>query len=132
MSGTLPPTQAKGHPTDMAHFEARTTAGDGRVVVALTGECDLEGRDELTAVLLGAVDEAPVVVVDLTGVTFIDSSGIHGLVTAHRAALEAGRRLHVVNAMGTVATVLEITGIASLLGEEPAATPGSGQEGGHA
>ncbi|UQU62964.1 STAS domain-containing protein [Couchioplanes caeruleus] len=118
----------------MVHFQARTTAGPGRVVVTLTGECDLEGRDELTAVLLSAVGSAPVVVVDLAGVTFIDSSGIHGLVTAHRAALDAGRRLHVVHAAGTVATVLEITGVAGLLGDSSAAVPGTvaGEDTAHA
>ena len=106
----------------MAHFEARTTtAGSGRVVVTLTGECDLEGRDDLIAVLLRAVGDADLVVVDLAGVTFMDSSGIHSLVTAHRSARESGRALHVVNASGTVATVLEITGVAGLLGSPPAA-----------
>jgi len=110
----------------MAHFEARTTAGSGRVVVTLTGECDLEGRDDLIATLLGAVDDAELVVVDLAGVTFMDSSGIHGLVTAHRSARDAGRTLHVVNASGAVASVLEITGVARLLGPPPAAVPGAG------
>ncbi|MGA5300484.1 STAS domain-containing protein [Nucisporomicrobium flavum] len=129
-----PRTEAKRYPTAMAHFQARTTAGPGRVVVTLTGECDLEGRDELTAMLLTAVDSAPVVVVDLAGVTFIDSSGIHGLVTAHRAAQDAGRRLHVTNAGGTVATVLEITGVAGLLGHPSAVVPGTaaGEDTAHA
>jgi anti-sigma B factor antagonist len=110
----------------MAHFEARTTAGSGRTVVALTGECDLAGRDELIATLLRAVDDAELVVVDLAGVTFMDSSGIHGLVTAHRAARDADRALHVVNAAGTVATVLEITGVSGLLGPPPPAREAAG------
>ena len=109
----------------MAHFEARTTAGSGRVVVTLTGECDLEGRDDLIASLLRAVEDAEVVVVDLAGVTFMDSSGIHSLVTAHRAARDAGRALHVTGAAGSVATVLEITGVARLLAPSPAAELGS-------
>ena len=108
----------------MAHFEARTTAaGSGRAVVTLTGECDLEVRDDLIATLLRAVGDAELVVVDLAGVTFMDSSGIHGLVTAHRSARGAGRALHVVNASGAVATVLEITGVAGLLGPPPTPVP---------
>ncbi|WP_406079697.1 hypothetical protein [Micromonospora sp. NBC_00858] len=35
----------------MAHFEARTPAAPGRIVVALNGECDLAVRDELTSAL---------------------------------------------------------------------------------
>jgi anti-sigma B factor antagonist len=99
----------------MAHFEARTSAEPGGVVVALTGECDLSGRDELTSVLLAAVSADRVVFVDMAGLTFIDSSGVHGLVTAHHAARQAGGRLYVVNAGGTVAAVLDVTGIGALL-----------------
>jgi anti-sigma B factor antagonist len=99
----------------MAHFEARTSAEPGRVVVALAGECDLAGREELASVLLAAVDSAELVVVDVAGLTFMDSSGVHGLVTAHHAAKQAGRRLYVVNAVGAVAAVLELTGIRALL-----------------
>ncbi|MET8308458.1 hypothetical protein [Micromonospora sp. NPDC005173] len=35
----------------MAHFEARTSAAPGRIVVTLNGECDLAVRDEPTGVL---------------------------------------------------------------------------------
>ena len=99
----------------MAPFEARTSAEHGRAVVSLLGECDLTTRDELTTVLLTAVDSAPVIVVDLAGLRFIDSSGVHGLVTGHHAARRQGRRLHVVNAGGAVAHVLEVTGVGELL-----------------
>lgn len=104
----------------MALFEATTSAVDGRAVVSLAGECDLAAREELTAALLAAVDSAPVIVVDLAGLRFIDSSGVHGLVTGHHAAQRQGRRLHVVNAGGAVAHVLEMTGIGDLLGPPPA------------
>ncbi|BCJ50839.1 hypothetical protein Asp14428_23140 [Actinoplanes sp. NBRC 14428] len=116
----------------MAHFEATTSAADGTVIVALSGECDLEGRDRLTAVLHDAVATATPVVVDLAGVTFIDSSGIHGLVVAHHAAQRAGSRLHLVNASGPVATVLEMTGVDRLLAPPPAAGPARTEDAGHA
>ncbi|MET7419058.1 STAS domain-containing protein [Dactylosporangium sp. NPDC005555] len=108
----------------MALFEAKTSTLEGRAVVALAGECDLTARDELTTVLLAAVELAPVVVVDLAGLRFIDSSGLHGLITGHHAARRQGHRLHVVNAGGTVAHVLEMTGVGDLLAP-PAAGPAS-------
>jgi anti-sigma B factor antagonist len=99
----------------MGRFDVRTTAAADRAVVALTGECDLEGRDEMTAVLLAAVGSARIVHVDLAGVTFLDSSGVHCLIVAHQAAERAGGRLYVGNAEGAVARVLEITGVGELL-----------------
>ncbi|MBM0237082.1 STAS domain-containing protein [Micromonospora sp. ATA32] len=99
----------------MAHFEARKSLEPGRVLVALTGECDLAARDELMTALLAAVASAPVVVVDVGALRFLDSTGLHGLVTAHHAAREEGGRLYVVNATGMVASVLDITGVGDLL-----------------
>jgi anti-anti-sigma factor len=99
----------------MASFEVTTSAQPGRVVVSLAGECDLDVRDEVVAVLLRAVDGAPVVVVDLAGLDFLDSSGLHGLITAHHAAVARGGRVSVVNASGVVADVLDVTGVGELL-----------------
>jgi anti-sigma B factor antagonist len=99
----------------MARFEATTSDEAGRVRVALSGECDLAVRDDLIATLLAAVRRGPVVVVDVGALEFLDSSGVHGLVTAHHAAREAGRRLFVVNACGSVAAVLDLTGVGALL-----------------
>ncbi|MEU4714151.1 STAS domain-containing protein [Micromonospora purpureochromogenes] len=99
----------------MARFEATTSTEPGRAVVRLAGECDLAAREELTAALLAAVAGAPIVLVDLGALDFLDSTGIHGLVTAHHAARAAGGRLYVVNARGPVANVLAITGVADLL-----------------
>ncbi|MEW2383510.1 STAS domain-containing protein [Micromonospora sp. NPDC047707] len=110
----------------MARFEATTSSDAGRVTVWLSGECDLAVRERLTSVLLAAVADSPVVVVDAAGLDFLDSSGVHGLVTAHHAALAAGGRLYVVNAVGGVARVLDLTGVGELL-RQPADDHGSEQ-----
>ncbi|GAA0735592.1 STAS domain-containing protein [Dactylosporangium roseum] len=103
----------------MARFESRTSVEPGRVVVALAGECDLASREQFTAVLMSAVRTAPVVVVDADELQFLDSSGVHGLVAAHRAAQQEGHRLYLVNAGGVVAHVLQVTGVADLLSPPP-------------
>ncbi|GAA4946118.1 STAS domain-containing protein [Actinoplanes utahensis] len=100
----------------MANFEARTSAGDGRITVSLAGECDLSAREHLTAVLLDAVHRARAVFVDLAGLTFLDSSGVHSLITAHHAAKHTGSRVYVTDAAGPVAAVLQLTGLDVLLG----------------
>jgi len=99
----------------MANFEARTSAHPGRAVVALVGECDLAVREELTGALIQAVESAPVVEVDLDDLQFIDSTGVHALVTAYHAAQRDGTSFYVVNAHGAVAHVLDITGVGGLL-----------------
>ncbi|PRX12620.1 STAS domain-containing protein [Actinoplanes italicus] len=103
----------------MSDFETHTRRNADTLVVVLAGECDLRSRDEMTAALLDAVGSSARVAVDLAGVRFLDSSGLHALVTAHHAALERSGILYVVNATGTVETVLQITGILELL-QQPA------------
>ncbi|MFI1996135.1 STAS domain-containing protein [Actinoplanes sp. NPDC020271] len=99
----------------MASFEARTAAEPGRVTVFLSGDCDLTVRDRLTAALLDAVSRSTAVFVDVAAVGFLDSTGVHALVTAHHAARGRGGRLYVRNATGPVAAVLDLTGLATLL-----------------
>jgi anti-anti-sigma factor len=103
----------------MSDFRVTTALDADRTVVALSGECDLRVRDQLSATLLAAVESSALVVVDLAAVRFLDSSGLYALVTAHQAALERAGRLCVVNAVGTVASVLEITGVVDLLRPPP-------------
>jgi anti-sigma B factor antagonist len=99
----------------MASFEVKTAAGDGRVTVILSGDCDITAREQLTAVLLDAVSHARAVFVDLAGVGFFDSTGVHALVSAHHAARGRDGRLFVVNARGAVASLLNVTGLDGLL-----------------
>ena len=99
----------------MVHFAARSSDEPGRIRVTLAGDCDLAVRDELSATLLAAVNRSPVVIVDLAGVEFLDSSGVHGLVLAHQAARARGGRLYLENPTGVVAAVLDLTGVATLL-----------------
>ena len=108
----------------MARFAATTSDDVGGLRVSLRGECDLAVREELVATLLAAVGRSAVVTVDLAEVDFLDSSGVHGLVTAYHAAKREGVPLHVVNAGGVVADVLDLTGVAELLG--PPALDGHG------
>ncbi|BCJ46324.1 hypothetical protein GCM10010168_59630 [Actinoplanes ianthinogenes] len=101
----------------MASFEARTAAQPDRITVILSGDCDLAARDRLTAILLDAVTRCGVVIVDVTDVGFLDSTGVHALVTAYHAASSRGGRIHVTGAAGPVAAVLELTGLDALLPE---------------
>jgi anti-sigma B factor antagonist len=89
-------------------IEAREEAGAS--VLALAGEFDLavvELFEQAIAKLERA--ESPVVVVDLSAVEFMDSSGLRALVLADRRAQAAGRRLAIVPGPPTVRRVFELT-----------------------
>jgi anti-anti-sigma factor len=113
----------------MAHFSATISDEPGRLRVALAGECDMAVRDELCAVLLGAVRRSRVVVVDLARVGFLDSSGVHGLIAAYKEARDRGGRLLLENPTGVVATVLDVTGVAELLARTGESRPGETRPG---
>ncbi len=53
-----------------------------RRIVHLAGEIDLEHAPQVRKVLLGAVEQGRLVLVDMAGVEYIDSSGIACLIEA--------------------------------------------------
>jgi anti-anti-sigma factor len=69
---------------------------DARVSLALHGELDLETAPHFRERLADAEQGADTIVIDLRGVTFMDSCGIGELVGAHQRAHREGRRLVVV------------------------------------
>ncbi|GIJ46099.1 hypothetical protein Val02_29850 [Virgisporangium aliadipatigenens] len=99
----------------MSDLEVKTVVEADRAVVTLDGTCDLRSHDVLAAALRSALDVATVVVVDLARVHFLDSSNLRALVSAHLAARQDAKNVHVINAAGSVAAMLEITGVIALL-----------------
>jgi anti-sigma B factor antagonist len=83
---------------------------DGLVHVALRGELDLSTvgkvQDELRRVEAAS---PPVVVLDLSKLTFLDSTGLRCLVTADERARDAGRRIVIVRGPDAVQRVFSIT-----------------------
>lgn len=71
----------------------QTTENGPALVVALQGEVDLQTSPEARQVLLSAVAQARPVLVDLSGVAYIDSSGVASLVEALQTARKSGQEL---------------------------------------
>jgi anti-sigma B factor antagonist len=80
-------------------------AGDGTLVIK--GELDIASAPDLTAALPPPSSE---VVLDLSGVTFIDSSGLRALLGAEKRATEAGGSLVLRDLAAPVQRLLELTG----------------------
>jgi anti-anti-sigma factor len=91
------------------------TEDDGKVVVSVAGDVDLVTSQELRQVLEDAVLIDPHVEVDLTGLTFIDSSGLSALVEGHRAARAAGGVIVLRNPTPMLRRLLDITRLDLLL-----------------
>ncbi len=89
-------------------------------VLTLTGEVDIYTSPALkSALVAAAVDGCSVIVVDLNGVGFIDSSGLGVLVGALRRAREAGGDLRIVSVQESIARILRITGLDRVFAVHP-------------
>ena len=77
-------------------------------VVVVTGDIDLGSAPTVHDRLHGLAAAGPGVVVDLAGVTFIDSSGIHALLASARAIEAAGGTLVIASPSPTVRRLLEL------------------------
>jgi anti-anti-sigma factor len=81
--------------------------------ILLEGELDLAAKPALDEALVIALEPAPIetVIVDLTRVSFADSTTMTWLVRADNRTSEAGGRLVAVAGPGPVRDVLHMTGI---------------------
>lgn len=84
-------------------------------VVALYGQLDLANAERVRESLVGVAGDA--VVVDLSGLRFLDSSGIAAILAARREIVDAGHGFELRGATGIVRRVLEVTGLTFLLSD---------------
>lgn len=95
------------------------------VVVCPAGEIDLAVAAEFHATVLGAAACAGHVAIDLSNVTFLDSSGLGVIATALNQVQSGGGQMVLVGLSDRIRSVLEITGMTlvvdvrdDLVGEE--------------
>lgn len=101
------------------HDDAKDTrhwAGQGTAVVNFPREIDMANAVRVGAELAAAFDAgAAIVVADMSGTRFCDTSGIHVLVMAHKRAKASNTRFRVVVRPGEVRQVLEIARLDTVL-----------------
>jgi anti-sigma B factor antagonist len=92
---------------------------DGAVVLALSGELDVITAPDLAQELDALAAEAcPRVLLELSGLSFVDSAGVSVLVKARHTAEATGRRLILRNPTEQVHQVFSVLGLASWLAYE--------------
>jgi anti-sigma B factor antagonist len=89
----------------------------GAVVLHVAGELDLATAPRLEDAIAGA-SHVEHVVIDLSGCTFLDSSGVRSLVLARRNT-PPDQRVDLVSADPSILRVLEITGVDTMLAVHP-------------
>jgi anti-sigma B factor antagonist len=90
---------------NMAHRVRESPDG---LVVALVGDIDLETSPDSRRVLLESVARKVAVVADLSGVDYMDSSGVASLVEALQAAKRNGTAFSLASPQPKVLRVLQL------------------------
>ncbi len=97
-------------------MQVRESQDDGVPVLHLEGEIDLHQSPELREVLQGHVKvKRPALAIDLSGVDYIDSSGLVTLVEYLRQAQEYDGRLALSGLSGRVKTVFDLVRLSEFL-----------------
>ncbi len=99
-------------PTEDLRIETSSENGGETLLFRLSGSLDVATSAQMKQALAQAATEGHGdVVVDLTRVEFLDSTGLGALIGAHRRALEAGGRVGLIVKEGPISRLLAITGL---------------------
>ena len=98
--------------------DLRFEVADGVVIARLTGEIDMSNAGELGKAITGRVPaDAVALVLDLVGVEYLDSAGIHVIYQLRERLGQRGQAIRlVVAADSPVAASLQYAGVARALG----------------
>jgi anti-sigma B factor antagonist len=101
----------------------RSTSAEGIVHVTLSGELDIATVPDVDRALRRAWATSAVIVLDLRKLEFLDSSGAHLIMEAHRRIRCAGGRLITVGGtsdIGWLLTLLGVDRVVELVDQPPA------------
>lgn len=96
-------------------FQIVERAGTSTPIVAVSGEIDVATAPQLRECLHRVIAQGDsTIVLDLLGVTFLDSTALGVLVGALKRCREAGGDLHLVVADPRIVKIFEITGLTNV------------------
>jgi len=97
-------------------LELRSERDDDEHVITLSGELDLDGAERVAVELQRAeATDVRRIVLDLSGLRFIDSSGIRLILAADARSRTDGDRLALIRGPRPVQRVFELTGVTERL-----------------
>lgn len=102
--------------TRFGFLEVGTERNDDEQVIALAGELDLDGAQRVSLELQrAAAADVRRIVLDLSNLEFIDSSGVRLIVEADARSRTDGAKLALIRGPRPVQRVFELTGVAERL-----------------
>ena len=92
------------------NFDLETETEGSSALVRIRGDLDLQVVDQVTEALTRIESDAPeLLVIDLSRLTFMDSSGMGAVAAAHVRSMESGRRFAIVRPPGGVRQAFDRT-----------------------
>jgi len=97
---------------DDEHFDISLTFDDSLYVIELYGELDLASAPDVERAIARAEETSAVtILVDLSGLEFIDSSGLRALLTESRRSSTGTDRLRFLRGVGQVERTIALCGL---------------------
>ena len=94
----------------------RVSPGPTQVVISILGDLDMVDADKVAKILVDAADGGKATVsLELSGLTFADSSAVKAIVLGAQAAARRGVAYELVNPTSRVQRLLEVTGLAGTM-----------------
>jgi anti-anti-sigma factor len=91
----------------------RTDRADGTTCLTVDGDIDMASGNDFHETVMALVSDPAVIalLLDVAGLTSIDSNGVTVLVKAHRAAAERGIPFGIINTQDSIRGLLELLGV---------------------
>lgn len=93
----------------MQDMKFTTNTNNDEIEIFVEGEIDLNNVNKLEEVLNQSISKAKKIIIDMTDVRFIDSTGIGLLVKTYKILKQEDKSIEVRNAKGNVRKVFKIT-----------------------
>ena len=110
-------------------FAVRSARSDDGTVVEVTGEIDVDTAPRMREVLDAALETGDPVVIDMHGVTFMDSTGFGVLVLVNLRALRIGTPVVLRAVPARIRNLLALLGLEAVLAVEPGPPAGPAHNG---
>ncbi len=99
-------------------LEVKTSKKNGQTVIDLIGEMDIATVDKFKMAVEEARDGAPGMVFNMAELTFVDSTGVGGLLNVIKSLKYDDIDVRVINVSDEVYEVFDLLGLPILLGKE--------------
>ena len=97
-------------------IRVEVTYGDRNIVVIVTGEIDADSMLALQAPLSELSPQSHILL-DMSGVTFMDCRGLRVILTQRIKMTEAGGSIHIHHASPAVQRLMQVSGLTDILRE---------------